>query len=88
MAPIDSARAELAFLMLYLGKAETRDKFVRAIQYGSKFISNGEPGIASGVEKQSSLARKVFRLLKVWGFTRCGEFSTSCIFFAADWREM
>lgn len=71
MAPVDTARAELAFLVLYLGKAEVRDKFVRAIQYGCKFISNGEPGVASAVEKQSSLARKVFRLLKVRAGSTC-----------------
>ncbi|CAI5968915.1 unnamed protein product [Closterium sp. NIES-65] len=35
-----------------------------AIQYGSKFISGGEPGIAATVDKNTSLARKVFRLLK------------------------
>eukprot|EP00246_Nothoceros_aenigmaticus_P006617 TRINITY_DN19630_c0_g1_i1.p1 TRINITY_DN19630_c0_g1~~TRINITY_DN19630_c0_g1_i1.p1 ORF type:complete len:244 (-),score=36.36 TRINITY_DN19630_c0_g1_i1:208-939(-) len=64
MGTVDTTRAELALLVLYLSKSETRDKFVRAIQYGSKFISNGEPGIASTVDKQSSLARKLFRLLK------------------------
>ncbi|KAL2607766.1 hypothetical protein R1flu_026339 [Riccia fluitans] len=61
---VDVARKELLFLALYLGKAETRDKICRAIQYGSKFISNGEQGIASNVDKNTSLARKVFRLLK------------------------
>ncbi|CAI5467468.1 unnamed protein product [Closterium sp. Yama58-4] len=35
-----------------------------AIQYGSKFISGGEPGVAATVDKNTSLARKVFRLLK------------------------
>jgi hypothetical protein len=61
---LDLTRAEVAFLALYLGKAETRDKVCRAIQYGSKFISDGQPGTAATVEKNTSLARKVFRLLK------------------------
>jgi len=47
-----------------LSKAETRDKICRAIQYGSKFLSNGEPGTAQNVDKSTSLARKVFRLFK------------------------
>jgi peroxin-11B len=49
---------------LYLSKAETRDKICRAIQYGSKAISGGQPGIAQGIEKNTSQARKVFRLAK------------------------
>ncbi len=65
MATLDATRAELAFLVMYLNKAETRDKICRAIQYGSKFISNGEPGVAAQVDKTTSLARKVFRLAKV-----------------------
>lgn len=64
MASLDITRAELAFLVMYLNKAETRDKICRAIQYGSKFISNGEPGVAAQVDKSTSLARKVFRLAK------------------------
>lgn len=64
MGSLDATRAELAFLALYLSKAETRDKICRAIQYGSKFISGGESGVASQVDKSTSLARKVFRLLK------------------------
>eukprot|EP00252_Welwitschia_mirabilis_P025803 TRINITY_DN820_c0_g1_i1.p1 TRINITY_DN820_c0_g1~~TRINITY_DN820_c0_g1_i1.p1 ORF type:complete len:243 (-),score=57.82 TRINITY_DN820_c0_g1_i1:310-1038(-) len=64
MSSLDTARAELAFLALYLSKAETRDKICRAIQYGSKFISSGEPGAAQNVDKTTSLARKVFRLFK------------------------
>ncbi|CAI9292217.1 unnamed protein product [Lactuca saligna] len=40
------------------------DKICRAIQYGSKFVSNGEPGTAQNVDKSTSLARKVFRLFK------------------------
>ncbi|KAK0573536.1 hypothetical protein LWI29_009600 [Acer saccharum] len=35
-----------------------------AIQYGSKFLSNGQPGTAQNVDKSTSLARKVFRLFK------------------------
>lgn len=58
------ARAELALAVLYLNKAEARDKICRAIQYGSKFLSNGEPGTAQNVDKATSLARKVFRLFK------------------------
>ncbi|KAL3615624.1 Peroxisomal biogenesis factor [Castilleja foliolosa] len=61
---LDVARAELAFAVLYLNKAEARDKICRAIQYGSKFLSNGEPGTAQNVDKSTSLARKVFRLFK------------------------
>ncbi|MCL7032142.1 hypothetical protein MKW94_013788 [Papaver nudicaule] len=64
MTTLDATRAELALLVLYLNKAEARDKICRAIQYGSKFLSNGEPGTASNVDKSTSLARKVFRLFK------------------------
>lgn len=64
MTTLDATRAELAFVVLYLNKAETRDKICRAIQYGSKFLSNGEPGTAQNVDKSTSLARKVFRLFK------------------------
>ncbi|XP_058104769.1 peroxisomal membrane protein 11D-like [Magnolia sinica] len=64
MSTLDATRAELALLVLYLNKAEARDKICRAIQYGSKFLSNGEPGTAQNVDKSTSLARKVFRLLK------------------------
>lgn len=61
---MDATRAELGLLVLYLNKAEARDKICRAIQYGSKFLSNGEPGKAQNVDKTTSLARKVFRLFK------------------------
>lgn len=64
MTTLEVSRAELAFLVLYLSKAEARDKICRAIQYGSKFLSNGEPGTAQNVDKSTSLARKVFRLFK------------------------
>ncbi|XP_044501833.1 peroxisomal membrane protein 11C-like [Mangifera indica] len=64
MSTLDATRAELALLVLYLNKAETRDKICRAIQYGSKFLSNGQPGTAQTVDKNTSLARKVFRLFK------------------------
>ncbi|KAJ8565420.1 hypothetical protein K7X08_007996 [Anisodus acutangulus] len=64
MSGLDAARAELALAVLYLNKAEARDKICRAIQYGSKFLSNGEPGTAQNVDKTTSLARKVFRLFK------------------------
>lgn len=64
MSTLDVARAELALAVLYLNKAEARDKICRAIQYGSKFLSNGEPGTAQNVDKTTSLARKVFRLFK------------------------
>lgn len=66
MSTLDVARTELALVVLYLNKAEARDKICRAIQYGSKFVSNGEPGTAQNVDKSTSLARKVFRLFKVW----------------------
>lgn len=65
MTTLDVTRAEIAFLVMYLNKAEARDKICRAIQYGSKFISAGEPGVAAQVDKSTSLARKVFRLAKV-----------------------
>lgn len=64
MSTLDVARTELALLVLYLNKAEARDKICRAIQYGSKYLSNGEPGTAQNVDKSTSLARKVFRLFK------------------------
>ncbi|KAF8413099.1 hypothetical protein HHK36_001075 [Tetracentron sinense] len=64
MSTLDATRAELALVVLYLNKAEARDKICRAIQYGSKFLSNGEPGTAQNVDKSTSLARKVFRLFK------------------------
>ncbi|KAL8162500.1 hypothetical protein V2J09_013989 [Rumex salicifolius] len=64
MSALDSTRAELALITLYLNKAEARDKICRAIQYGSKFLSDGKPGPAQNVDKSTSLARKVFRLFK------------------------
>ncbi|XP_047318177.1 peroxisomal membrane protein 11D-like [Impatiens glandulifera] len=64
MASLDFARADLGLMVLYLNKAEARDKICRAIQYGSKFVSNGESGTAQNVEKSTSMARKVFRLFK------------------------
>ncbi|CAL5394086.1 unnamed protein product [Camellia sinensis] len=63
MSTLDVARAELGLAVMYLNKAEARDKICRAIQYGSKYLSNGEPGTAQNVDKSTSLARKVFRLL-------------------------
>ncbi|KAI3993345.1 hypothetical protein MKX01_010088 [Papaver californicum] len=56
MTTLDATRAELALLILYLNKAEARDKICRAIQYGSKFLSNGEPGTAANVDKSTSFA--------------------------------
>ncbi|KAF7051245.1 hypothetical protein CFC21_059500 [Triticum aestivum] len=64
MCSLEATRAELGLAVLYLNKAEARDKICRAIQYGSKFISNGQPGTAQNVDKSTTLARKVFRLLK------------------------
>ncbi|KAL2892304.1 Peroxisomal membrane protein 11C, partial [Bienertia sinuspersici] len=64
MSTLDVPRAELGLLILYLNKAEARDKICRAIQYGSKFLSDGQPGTAQNVDKSTSLARKVFRLFK------------------------
>ncbi|THU73225.1 hypothetical protein C4D60_Mb04t20560 [Musa balbisiana] len=61
---LDATRAELGLLVLYLNKAEVRDKICRAIQYGSKYLSDGKPGTAQNVDKTTSLARKVFRLFK------------------------
>ena len=65
MSTLDATRAELGLVVLYLNKAEARDKICRAIQYGSKFISNGQPGTAQDVDRSTTLARKVFRLLKL-----------------------
>lgn len=65
---LDVSRAELALVVMYLNKAEARDKLCRAIQYGSKFLSGGQPGTAQNVDKSTSLARKVFRLFKVTPF--------------------
>ena len=56
MSTLDATRAELALLVLYLNKAEARDMICRATQYGSKFLSNGEPGTAQNVDKSTSLA--------------------------------
>ncbi|PNT21177.1 hypothetical protein POPTR_009G133900v4 [Populus trichocarpa] len=64
MSTLDATRAELALIVLYLNKAEARDKICRAIQYGSKFLSDGQAGTAQNVDKSTSLARKVFRLFK------------------------
>ncbi|XP_039134506.1 peroxisomal membrane protein 11C-like [Dioscorea cayenensis subsp. rotundata] len=64
MSTLDATRAELGLIVLYLNKAEARDKICRAIQYGSKFISNGQSGTAQNVDKTTTLARKVFRLFK------------------------
>ncbi|KAL6965110.1 Peroxisomal membrane protein 11D [Sarracenia purpurea var. burkii] len=64
MSTLDIARTEFALAVLYLNKAQARDKICRAIQYGSKYLSNGEPGTAQDVDKSTSLARKVFRLFK------------------------
>ena len=63
---LDVSRAELGLVVMYLNKAEARDKLCRAIQYGSKFLSGGQPGTAQNVDKSTSLARKVFRLFKVY----------------------
>ncbi|KAH7277058.1 hypothetical protein KP509_39G032300 [Ceratopteris richardii] len=64
MDSLAATRAELALIKAFLNQAEARDKICRAIQYGSKFISAGEPGVARDVDKSTSLARKVFRLMK------------------------
>ncbi|MCO5563144.1 hypothetical protein L7F22_016781 [Adiantum nelumboides] len=64
MESLNTTRAELALIKAFLNQAEARDKICRSIQYGSKFISGGEPGVAQQVDKTTSLARKVFRLLK------------------------
>ncbi|KAH0924958.1 hypothetical protein HID58_017214, partial [Brassica napus] len=61
---LDVTRAELGLVVMYLNKAEARDKLCRAIQYGSKFLSGGQPGTAQNVDKSTTLARKVFRLFK------------------------
>ena len=91
MSTLDATRAELALIVLYLNKAEARDKICRAIQYGSKFLSNGEPGTAQNVDKQTSLARKVFRLFKVlyffFKFMKVLEFIKSFVFFFAKITE-
>ena len=65
MSTLDATRAELGLVILYLNKAEASDKICRAIQYGSKFWSDGQPGTGQNVDKSTSLAWKVFRLFKV-----------------------
>lgn len=52
-------------LVTYLKNDNTRDKIYRAIQFGSKFVSNGEPGTARDVDQTFALARKVFSIFKV-----------------------
>lgn len=64
MESLNDTRAQLALIKAFLNQAEARDKICRTIQYGSKFISAGEAGVAREVDKTTSLARKVFRLLK------------------------
>ncbi|KAJ3692706.1 hypothetical protein LUZ60_011801 [Juncus effusus] len=61
---LEMARFDVAVIALYFNKAEARDKFCRAIQYGAKFVGNGQPGTLQNVERSSSLARKSFRLFK------------------------
>jgi hypothetical protein len=78
METLNATKAELTLIKNYLNQAEARDKICRAIQYGSKFISAGEAGVAREVDKSTSLARKVFRLLKV-GFILL--LSISCFLF-------
>ena len=58
---------KLPLIRSYLNEIESRDKICRAIQYGSKFISGGELGVAYDIDVSTGLARKVFRLLKVGG---------------------
>ena len=65
MSTLDATRVELTLITAYLNKSEARDKICRAIQYGSKFLSDGKPGTAQNVDKSTSLARKLFRLFKV-----------------------
>lgn len=71
MSSLHATRAELGLVVLYLNKAEARDKICRAIQYGAKFVSNGQPGTAQEVDRSTTLARKVFRLLKVSQIQMC-----------------
>ena len=60
-------RLRLDVMKTYLEQVESRDKICRAIQYGSKFVSGGEAGVAHDIDVSTGLARKVFRLLKVGG---------------------
>lgn len=80
MSTLDATRAELALVVLYLNKAEARDKICRAIQYGSKFLSDGQPGTAQNVDKSTSLARKVFRLFKVTLYSILFEVTVAYVF--------
>ncbi|KAL6334823.1 hypothetical protein AAG906_021791 [Vitis piasezkii] len=54
MSTLDATRAELALVILYLNKAEARDK--------TRYAGDGQPGTAQNVDKSTSLARKVFHL--------------------------
>eukprot|EP00897_Mesotaenium_endlicherianum_P010639 jgi/Mesen1/9603/ME000659S08975 len=65
LTSLDRTRAQVALLTLFLGKAEARDKICRAIQYGSKCVSGGQPGVAADIDKTTSSARKVFRIAKI-----------------------
>ncbi|GKC28918.1 hypothetical protein Tco_1036212, partial [Tanacetum coccineum] len=61
---LDIARTEVAPAILYLTKAKARDQICKVIQYGSKFLTNGEAGTTQNVDKASSLASRVFCLFK------------------------
>ncbi|CAH8386343.1 unnamed protein product [Eruca vesicaria subsp. sativa] len=61
MTKLDLTRAELALVVLYLNKAEARDKICRAIQYGSKFVSGGP------LKDYFKLAKEIVRVYKVVG---------------------
>ena len=65
MSTLDATRAELALAVLYLNKAEARDKICRAIQYGSKFLSNGEPGTTQNVDKSTRMQGNTLYPLKL-----------------------
>lgn len=46
MSSLDVTRTELALAILYLKKAEAREKICKAIQYGSQSLSNSDLGTA------------------------------------------
>ncbi|GKD48124.1 peroxisomal membrane protein 11D-like protein [Tanacetum coccineum] len=52
---LDISRTEVALAVQYLTKAEARDQICRAIQYGSKFLTNGEARTTQNVDKPRNI---------------------------------
>ncbi|KAH7441710.1 hypothetical protein KP509_03G050300 [Ceratopteris richardii] len=54
----------LSDLVLYLNHPRTRDNLCKVIQFGSRFVSGGNEGLAEQVSSSVAVSRKVFCLLK------------------------